>query len=754
MTDLPSSSVGVAASESQLTYDAITAAHDFQLNDALGYEHERARFKQKVLGLASENVTKREAIVEVLKNSPQLIRELGLEAAIQTTSADGSKTNSDSVPPAIVEDIDNIVTSQETEQHNPTTNGLELETAIPGLTNHIEDDDDMDLVSGSETSLDALLLDPQLGPKEFIVPLAMTGHQASYYTEIYRDNELFISHFVEKRAQDANLLHIQKAEKLVTSLFNNLNHVDLNDPDTINEDTPDIHKANWAAKLHTKFAFLKYVLESLRESNYHIVIVSKPGHLFDITETFLRGSRFIYATSRSNGGQNPLVTLLSADEPAPLLSIRPADLVISLDPTYRRHHPHDDLIRKVRRTDSAGMPQVPIIQLIVAHTIEHVYWSLSSTATAIQRLLVLFSAGTQLLPVLKDVDLAMPIASDAGAELLSTMAQAIQAGRPLDYGPYWTLPTLPALDQFIAIEEITSESSNSAPNSQGTTTPVTASRKRALASHNKEASKRIRMTPQEALQQDLGGLDSGHLIVSGQTPQQPTLSVEEQLHKELKEKDKVIAELRKRQHDEYLQSQKDMDALQNRFEEQYKQTRLQKKELADQQAKIDYYKQQEDRHRDLIKQKNNEIRERKAAYAELEKEVKAQSPLDSITIASWKVEKAEMEATIEAAEKKVKSKDVDYEYLRNQYQERDHQLNQFTTRNTELEVENKKLAVLADQNQVTIKKMHNEDVLKTFQNDVDDLKWQLEYSQKQNTRLQEQLIDAQKPKGMTTSTLR
>lgn len=206
------------------------------------------------------------------------------------------------------------------------------------------------------------------------VPIYLIGHQRDQYPQMvyfYRDT---IRRFLTSQNPDAPL--IAEVERFVERLRHVTLHPDLDNDGTATQyDVQPAQQADWDARCSAKFRFLKDLLAGLKGSQVRIAIVSQPGRISDILETFLQGLGVPYSrpgSSLASDGQSDgqQVVLLDTDSTT---SDKPIDLVVAMDNSVKFD---TKPIQELRRN---GSKWAPFITLVVPRSVEHIERCLSTT---------------------------------------------------------------------------------------------------------------------------------------------------------------------------------------------------------------------------------------------------------------------------------------------------------------------------------------------------------------------------------------
>ena len=223
-----------------------------------------------------------------------------------------------------------------------------------------------------------------LGPREFVVTLPMQPRILSQYVDTIEYYPQAIS-----RNMTAETIGEDVVERLGTLLYrlgNVATHIGLEGggPTSQEEVNPE-EEALYAELSSEKFKFLGHLLALTKESQIHIAVVAKPGHLLDIVEIFLKGKNVSYLRpdKKTNGlGSNgsQVVSIVASGEAFPL---PPVQLIIALDETFNAQDTH---ITKARQPKASGQELTPVIRLVVYSSVEHLDLCLARSLEPIDRI--------------------------------------------------------------------------------------------------------------------------------------------------------------------------------------------------------------------------------------------------------------------------------------------------------------------------------------------------------------------------------
>lgn len=208
-----------------------------------------------------------------------------------------------------------------------------------------------------------------LGPREFVVTLAIQPRILSQYVDTieYYPQAIGTTMTAETIGEDV----VERLNTLLHRLGNVATHIGLEGGGpTSQEDVKPEEEAQYAELSSEKFKFLGHLLELTRDSQIHIAVVAKPGHLLDIIEMFLKGKNVFYRRQDKEstcwGSCGPqMVSIVAAGE---AISLPPVQVIIAFDETFNAK---DTQITKLRQHVASGNELTPVIRLVVYSSVEH-----------------------------------------------------------------------------------------------------------------------------------------------------------------------------------------------------------------------------------------------------------------------------------------------------------------------------------------------------------------------------------------------
>ena len=295
----------------------------------------------------------------------------------------------------------------------------------------------------------AKLLDlSQLGPMEFAVSLPMHSRVRDQYkraVNLYADE---IAKFVKESCSNDSL--VEPNQKMVDRVNNICIHTDLDNFGTpTQEDAGPGEVASWAVRCSSKFAFLKHLIDAMRDQDHHISIIAQAGKRLDTIEAFLKASHVVYdrpdnfsRSSPDNTQGNLQFSLIASGVEGSSALPKAASGVIAFDGSFNaRDHQITALRRHIFNVDQLS----PVIHLLVHSSAEHIERCLPSSMTGLERLRAAVSYVTQ-----TRLDVGVLVEEDPSPEDAAKMvATFIEAGGGEGQ---WALPQMRALEVLEILE--------------------------------------------------------------------------------------------------------------------------------------------------------------------------------------------------------------------------------------------------------------------------------------------------------------
>ena len=223
-----------------------------------------------------------------------------------------------------------------------------------------------------------------LGPREFVVTLPMQPRILSQYVDTIEYYPQAINRNMTEEIIGEEV--VERLNTLLCRLGNVATHIGLEGggPSSQEEINPE-EEALYAELSSEKFKFLGHLLALTKESQIHIAVVAKPGHLLDVIEMFLKGKHVSYERpdTMTNGLKAPGAQAVSLIPSEGTICFPPAQLIIAFDETFDATSKH--IINSRESTASDG-GLIPVIRLIVYNSVEHLDLCLARSLEPINRI--------------------------------------------------------------------------------------------------------------------------------------------------------------------------------------------------------------------------------------------------------------------------------------------------------------------------------------------------------------------------------
>lgn len=228
-----------------------------------------------------------------------------------------------------------------------------------------------------------------LGPREFVVTLPMQPRILSQYVDTIEYYPQAISRNMTEETVGEDI--VESLNTLLYRLSNVATHIGLEGggPSSQEEVKPE-EEALYAELSSEKFKFLGHLLALTKESQIHIAVVAKPGHLLDIIEMFLKGKKVscVRRDTKTNGFQqqgpgsfgSQRVSIIPSGE---AISFPPVQLIIAFDETFNAKYTH---LTRLREHKASGDQLTPVIRLVVYSSVEHLDLCLARSLEPIDRI--------------------------------------------------------------------------------------------------------------------------------------------------------------------------------------------------------------------------------------------------------------------------------------------------------------------------------------------------------------------------------
>ena len=241
---------------------------------------------------------------------------------------------------------------------------------------------------------ESIALNPtNLGEMEFIVPLSMSARVRDQYISTINYYQHAIQRLMQVETVHQDL--ITEIQDMLLRVNRITTHVDLESEGTSSQEQSQEQEAPedeaiWAENCSSKFQFLRHLFDALRDHDFHVAVVARPGRVLNILETFLKGTHSKYSRpdmvtrSDPNSAKGRLdVTLIASGAEGASSTPRPANLVIAFDGTFNA----EDVQVKLLRGHLLNVGQFsPVIHLLVYGSAEHIDRCIPTSIDSIVRI--------------------------------------------------------------------------------------------------------------------------------------------------------------------------------------------------------------------------------------------------------------------------------------------------------------------------------------------------------------------------------
>jgi hypothetical protein len=233
------------------------------------------------------------------------------------------------------------------------------------------------------------------GQEEYVVPLPMVSYAQDVYVNAMRTRKSQRYAFLTDEVFDADL--VREIDAMLEDLDQLCSHQDLIVEDLSTQRMDAIERqAKWAENISTKCIFLAEFLSLMQTEPKQIAILVRPGRMLEILEALFIWHGFVYNradrsgyTGNISGGPMKVSLIPTQGE---ILGFDPPSIVIAFDSSYASVPFLEDL-----RVD-ARFPKkiVPLVQLIVTHSVEHLEKCFHRNLEPVERKIRLVSCLTQI----------------------------------------------------------------------------------------------------------------------------------------------------------------------------------------------------------------------------------------------------------------------------------------------------------------------------------------------------------------------
>ena len=296
-----------------------------------------------------------------------------------------------------------------------------------------------------------------LGPREFVVTLHMQPRILSQYVDTieYYPQAIGKNMTAESIGEDV----VESLNTLLYRLGNVSTHIGLEGGGpTSQEVVQPVEEALYAELSSEKFRFLGHLLALTRESEIHIAVVARPGHLLDIIEMFLKGKSVSYLRpdqKRTGGGSYgpQMVSIVASGE---AISLPPVQLIIAFDESFNAK---DSQITNWRKQSARGDELTPVVRLVVYSSVEHLDLCLARSLEPIDRIRKLIFCVWHTQRSVGQLEAHEPSAVESAQQVFEVVKAGFKSSA-------WTLPNirpienLPIMDSDSSLSDAISDISD------------------------------------------------------------------------------------------------------------------------------------------------------------------------------------------------------------------------------------------------------------------------------------------------------
>jgi hypothetical protein len=234
-----------------------------------------------------------------------------------------------------------------------------------------------------------------IGREEYVVPLPMVSYARDVYVNAIRSCRNQRYAFLTDDVFDASL--VKDIDSMIEDLDRLCNHQDLIVDDFSTQKLESVERqAKWAENISTKCIFLAEFLALMQTEEKQIAILVRPGRMLEILEALFVWHGFVYNRADQSGyagntSGGPMKISLIPTE-GNILGFDPPSIVIAFDSTY----PSFPYLKELRTNPTFQNKPVPLLSLIVTHSIEHLEKCFDKNLDPIERKIKLVSCLTQI----------------------------------------------------------------------------------------------------------------------------------------------------------------------------------------------------------------------------------------------------------------------------------------------------------------------------------------------------------------------
>lgn len=218
----------------------------------------------------------------------------------------------------------------------------------------------------------------KLGRNEFIVPLPMMSQIRDVYDTIIKNKKKDIMSFLGELAAPGS----DSMDMMIEELKLICDHQDLIVEESSTQNLDDSAQARYAVTISTKFLFIQQLLDSLRASKVHVVIVARHA-ILPILEALFRSQQYSYnrpdvavddlsGDLRKPGNDSLKVTLLPTWIEIRDCNVAPASVVVAFDSSFSVSQGGDEYAQILPINPKNPDKRAPLLWLVTTNSAEHI----------------------------------------------------------------------------------------------------------------------------------------------------------------------------------------------------------------------------------------------------------------------------------------------------------------------------------------------------------------------------------------------
>ncbi|CAG8961390.1 hypothetical protein HYFRA_00013338 [Hymenoscyphus fraxineus] len=532
-----------------------------------------------------------------------------------------------------------------------------------------------------------------------LIPLPLMASIRDGYVQTIKNNKQARLDFIEY-GNDAEV--VERIDMMLDELEKQCDHPDLNADDyTSQRELPPEIQGRYAETVSTKCFFVGELIRAMRESDKHLVILSRPGRMLEILQGLLIRHQFSKRVGDGNTyfptAGSLRVTLLGLDyEEREEQSLEPASLVVVFSPS-------SNLSRySALRRNPASLTLAPLASLVITHSIEHLNLCIDQATPPNERYFLLINFLSQIQDQVGKLDSEHPLIEETALDLAASIMDDSQRL------PVWGLPP-------IDVSSFASRSTPSHPSNQvagammgpdgSATNNEVASAKRQFNVEENALDARKRQKLFEGHDQPDMTAPLAPLMIDANTDCPQHSQRIRELMKALEEKDEIMSQKSKLNINlgaEIVDLKRGITIIYPKFQESLNDAKKCSRE-ADEAKKSEEILR---RKYDALVSQHDQLKAQKAAVdtqlaAAREESRNSSDPLVA-EMSRVNEKNTALQAEIEKLKKQRDSDAKELEFIRNQYQDASSAAGEANAKNRSLEAEVVELRKRADENSVLI----------------------------------------------------